>query len=139
MFQSGNIGYEHAFKDRKVNLNESSIQNYSTVCSALGTIKRLGTHKGKIQWKVYGLKNQDATIRSIYDEAKPDKIQLHALSEKKSLKDVTWKNYNAFIVPDFADKSLNFVALSAMWLGIPTILSSQSVLGKFLLDLGLPQ
>ena len=36
------------------------------------------------------------------------------------------------------DESLNFAALSAIWLGIPTIISSQSALGKFLLNLDCP-
>ena len=116
-------------------MNENSLQSFSVVCSALGAINNNGHHKGNIQWNVHGLKYQDSITRSILDEANPDKIKLNALSAATSIDEMSWKTSQAFIVPDIADESLNFIALSAIWLGIPTIVSSQSALGKFLLAL----
>ena len=131
-------GHSQISTAKKVNMNESSLQSFSTVCSALGTINNSGNHKGNIQWNVHGLKYQDAIIKSIHDHAKPDKIKLNALSAATSIEETSWKTSQAFIVPDIVDESLNFIALSAIWLGIPTIVSSQSSLGKFLLHLDCP-
>ena len=133
-----NSGHSQISTGKKVNLNESNLRSYSTVCSALGTINKKGHQKTTIQWNVHGLKYQDGITKSIHDQAKPDKIKLNALSAASSIEETSWKNYQVFIVPDFVDQSLNFVALSAIWLGIPTIVSSQSALGRFLLNLDCP-
>ena len=55
-----------------------------------------------------------------------------------TLDTLTWKNCLAYIAPDVQEESFNFIALTAIWLGIPTLVSSQSTIGKFLLSINCP-
>ena len=50
-----------------------------------------------------------------------------------------WGDCFAFIVPDREEETLNFYALTAIWQGIPTLVSSRSSIGKFLLSLDCPE
>ena len=47
-------------------------------------------------------------------------------------------NCQAFIAPDLVDDNFNWTALTALWLGIPTIVSSQSSIRKLLRELSCP-
>ena len=125
-------------KGRQFKLTESSVQNFSTVCSALGTLSKNENYKGNIQWNVHGLENREPTANVIRDTAQTDEIELNAVNAINSIEEIPWKSSQAFIVPDIVDNSLNFIALTAIWLGIPTIVSSQTALGKFLLELDCP-
>ena len=132
-----NNTYPFFHKGKKVYSRGSNIRSFYTLSCALGEINAQAIHKheNKVQWNVHGLKFQDQTIRSIEEKAHPNVIQITALSSVSSVDDLTWKNCLGFIVPEIIDETFNFVALSALWLGIPTIVSSQSSIGKFLLDL----
>ena len=109
--------------------------------SAIGEINTQAMihHKSRIQWNVHGLKFQDGIKNNIEEKAKPNVVQITALSSANSVDNLTWKNCLAFIVPEIVDETFNHVALSALWLGIPTIVSSQSSIGKFLLELTCPE
>ena len=119
----------------------SNIQNFQTLAPAVGYINgnAVKRHLGTIHWYVHGLKFQDPTIKSIEEKAKPNVLKITALKEVTSTEDLSWKNCLAYIDPNIEDESFNFNALNAYWLGIPTIVSSQSSVGKILLCLSCPR
>ena len=128
-------------RGRETYSSGSNIQNFQTVAQAFGEINgnAVKRHLGTIQWYVHGLKFQDPTIKAIEETAKPNVVKITALKEVTSTEDLSWKNCLAYIDPNTEDESFNFNALSAYWLGIPTIVSSQSSVGKLLLCLSCPQ
>ena len=132
-----NKPYNFFHQGKEINSKGSSIDSFFTLSSALGEInnKAMLQHESRIQWNIHGLKLQDKIIRSIEEKAKPNVVQITALSSVNSIDDLTWKNSLAVIFPEIVDETFNFVALSALWLGIPTIVSSQSSVGRFLLEL----
>ena len=132
-----NDPYPFFHKGKKVYSRGGNIQNFYTLSCALGEInaQSILKHENKLQWNVHGLKFKDQTIRSIEEKAHPYVVNITALSSVNSVEDLTWKNCLGFIVPEVVDENFNFVALSALWLGIPTVVSSQSSIGKFLLSL----
>ena len=58
----------------------------------------------------------------------------------KSFEDAVRKISNgpAFIAPDYNEDTFNFTALTAIWKGIPTLVSSESSVGKWLLMHSIP-
>ena len=136
-----NNPYPYFHLGKKVHSKGSDINNFYTLCCVLGEInaQSIRQQKSKLQWNVHGLKFQDQIIKSIEEKARPNVVQITALSSVNSVDDLTWKNCLAYLVPDILDETFNFVALSALWLGIPTIVSSQSSVGKFLLELTCPE
>ena len=136
-----NNPYPFFHKGKKVYSKGSNIKHFYTLCCVLGEInaQAIIQQKSKLQWNVHGLKFQDQIIKSIEEKAIPNVVQITALSSVNSVDDLTWKNCLAFIVPEIVDETFNFVALSALWLGIPTIVSSQSSVGRFLLELTCPE
>ena len=128
-------------KGKMLKTEGSDIHSFYSLCSALGVIniELLRRHMNKIQWNVHGLKFQDSIIRAIETSAKPHEFKLNPLSKVSSVDDSAWKNSLAFIVPDVVDESFNFLALCAMWLGVPTLVSSQSSVGRLVLSLNCPE
>ena len=114
--------------------NGSNVGDFYSLGAALAKINNasLQRNASKLQWNIHGLRFQDSIVKSIEERAKPNKLKLSPLSSATSVDDLTWKNCLAFIVPDVSDESFNFIALSAIWLGIPTLVSSRSSIGKFL-------
>ena len=135
-----NKGYPYFFKGKPSFSTGNCPKSYKTFSSALMKINTDAQLRDaqKIQWKVHGLKGQDETIKFIQNISIPGSLQLAPLINVKYLKDITWKNCSAFIVPDYNDVSFNFIALAAIWQGIPTIVSAESPIGKLLLDLPTP-
>ena len=135
--RSGKRKFVSVWNNQNIHYKGCNIQSFYNLSCALGEInaQAIKKHKNKVQWNVHGLKFQDQTIRLIEEKAIPNVVQITALSSVNSVDDLTWKNCLGFIVPEIVDETFNFLALSALWLGIPTIVSSQSSVGKFLLDL----
>ena len=136
-----NDGYPFYYKGSKTHSRGSSVQGFCAFSAALVKLNEEAVQRdmGKIQWNVHGLKGQEQTINSIQGPTNSRLMQLVALSSVKSLEEITWKNCSAFIVPDYNDESFNFIALAALWQGIPTLVSRESGIGKFLLSLSCPQ
>ena len=135
-----NKGYPYFIKGKQSSSRGSCTQSYNTLCSALMKINKDAKLRDtqKIQWIVHGLKGQDETIKFIQNISNPAAVQLAPLSIVRALKDITWKNCSAFIVPELNDESFNFIALAAIWQGIPTIVSADSPIAKLLLELPTP-
>ena len=129
--------YPFFHKGKKLYSRGSNIQSFYTTSSALAdtNAQAIKKHENKVQWNIHGLKYHDKTIKSFEEKGHPYVVNINALSSTHSVEDLTWKNCLGFIVPEIVDETFNFVALSALWLGILTIVSSQSSIGKFLLDL----
>ena len=108
----------------------SCLQNFCTVSSALGQINAKGKHRNKIQWNIHGLKFQD--MRTIEKYTEPNTLRISPLSAASCVEKLTWQSCQAYIDPDIDAESVNYLALSALWLGVPTIVSKNSATGKFL-------
>ena len=128
-------GYVSIYKNKRFYSNRSKPQCFSTLSSALGNINGTKPHKNKIQWHVHGLKFQEPIQKLITDHTGLNGIKITALSGMLAVDELVRKGCEAFLVPDTKDETFNFIALSAIWLGIPTIVSSMSSVGKFLLNL----
>ena len=120
-------------KGKKMYSNGNDIDSFSPLGVALGKINSNSVQQTK--WKVYGLKFADTIIRLIKSKESHNKLKLKPLGKVPPVGHLNWNNISAFVVPDIRDESFNFIALCTMWLGIPTLMSDQSSLGKFLLSL----
>ena len=114
----------------------ANVMDYQALCSAL---RQLSVNAKKVpktepEWLVHGLNEQKQIVRFIQRFGKQDEPKFTALCEVSSLDEIIHMNNDIFalIVPDVEDNSFNFIALSAMWLGIPTIVSSQTAVGHFI-------
>ena len=130
-----NCGFLSIYKNKRFYSNRSKPQCFSTLCSALGNINGTKPHKDKIQWLVHGLKFQEPIQKLITDYTGPNGVKITALSGMLSADELVRKDCEAFLVPDTEDETFNFIALSALWLGVPTLVSNMSSVGKFLLNL----
>ena len=131
-----NKGYPYNYKGKTMHSGKSSLYDFHQFQTALHRINEtaLKQHEQTIQWNVHGLKDQDTLIKEIEGEHK----QLAALKDVESLDKLSWKGCLAFVIPDFHEDSFNFVALTTIWLGSPTIVTSESSVGKLLLTLPCP-
>ena len=121
---------------RKEHSNGSNPQCFRTFSAALSEINaNAKRHMDILQWNLHGLQYGDQIEQHIQGRVKPDVVKITPLSTVTSIDHIPLKNCRAFVVPDYVEESFNFLALSAMWLGIPTLVSSQSSVGKFLLSL----
>ena len=83
----------------------------------------------ELHWKIHG-------FNSMYNEDYvDDTLHITPLNEVTSADLIDWDNCLAFLVPDYEEQTFNHLALTAIWLGIPTLASNQSSIGKFLLSL----
>ena len=134
-------GIPFIHKGRKERLHGSSQQNFETASAALAKINEtnLYNHESIVEWHVHGLKKYESTTKSIGSQAIGDLEQLVALQKPGSLDDIKLSHCLAFVVPDKSEDTFYYAALSAMWQGIPTLVSSQSSIGKWLLELQCPE
>ena len=135
-----NDGYKFYYKGKEEHAKGSSAEMFAVLNAALSEISKDAQlrHIKKLQWNIHGLRNKDDDIRLIRHQCNSYSIQLNALRTVNNLDTLTWKNCQTYIVPDLQEHSFNFIALTAMWLGIPTLISSESSVGKFLLGLDCP-
>ena len=126
--------------DHVIHSSGSSIKDFATFDAAFNEINRgMGQRpRDKLMWNVHGLKNNEVVLNSIKQQVKPNTLQLRDLNSLLSVDYLFRMNCQAFIAPDLVDDSFNWTALTALWLGIPTIVTSQSSIGKFLLQLPCP-
>ena len=131
-------GYQFFYKGKETHAEGSSKDNYSTLFQALGEVGKsdLLQHIKKIEWNIHGLWNEDDVTKTLRGQV--NAVQLNALKSVETLDALTWKNCLAYLSPDVQEESFNFIALTAIWLGIPTLVSSQSTVGKFLMSLSCP-
>ena len=115
----------------------STIDSFSSLAAALVKINTESDQQYRLKWNVYGLKVTDI-IDSIKSIASQSKFILNALEELPQVDILNWNQLSAFIVPDVQDESFNFIALCTIWLGIPTLVSSESSIGKLLSNLLCP-
>ena len=121
---------------RKMFSNGSNLQSFCTFSAALSQISiDANQSMDKCQWILHGLQFKDQIIQQIQGQTRSTAVKITPLSAVTSVDNLPLKHCRAFIVPDFVDESFNFLALSAIWLGIPTLVSNQSSIGKFLLRL----
>ena len=132
-----NPGISFIHRGRQEQSQGSSQQNFKTVAAAVAKIneENLYNHEATVEWHVHGMKGLDLIAESIKGQAVGDLVELVALQTINSLDDIKFNNCLAFIVPDRNEDTFNYAALFAMWQGIPTLVSSQSSIGKWLLKL----
>ena len=131
-------GYQFFYKGKETHAKGSNKDNYSTLFQALGEIGKsdlLQNIKYSL-WNIHGLENKDDITQTLRGQL--NAVQLNALKSVETLDDLTWKNCLAYLSPDVQEESFNFIALTAIWFGIPTLVSNQSTVGKFLLSLNCP-
>ena len=121
--------------DSKEYSKGSDIEGYYTMSKALGQINA----KRKLSWVIHGLQLNDPRLHRIRQNARPNMLKASTPSSLSMSDNFNWHDCFAFIVPDREEETLNFTALTAIWLGIPTLVSSQSSIGKFLLSLDCPE
>ena len=85
-----------------------------------------------MQWLVHGLKSEEQVTTSIKSQANGNTVGLISLKEPNSLDDVKLHNCLAFLVPDVYEETFNFKALATIWHGTPTLVPSESSIGKWL-------
>ena len=107
------------------------IEKYYTLSTVLGELNAM-RNTDKIQWNIYGLEKNDRKTHDIQNHAKPHKLNINAIEVKTSDYSLSWAKCLAFIVPDLEDETFNFFALTAIYLGIPTLVSGTSSIGRFL-------
>ena len=125
-------------KGKKMSSAGSDIKCFCSLGAALGKVNTESYQRHKMQWNVHGLRFKDSKIASIKNTVKQNKLKLNALGKVPLVDNLDWSNQAAFICPDVVDESFNFIALCTIWLGIPTLVSSQSSIGKFLSKLSCP-
>ena len=133
-----NAGYQFFYKGKEAHAKGSNKDNYSTLFQALGEIGKSDhlQHTKKIEWNIHGLWNEDDVTQALRGQV--NAVRLNALKSVETLDTLTWKNCLAYLSPDVQEESFNFIALTAIWVGIPTLVSSQSTVGKFLMCLDCP-
>ena len=121
--------------DSKEYSKGSDIEGYYNISKALGQINA----EEEVSWVIHGLQIDDPKVHVIREHSKPNVLKVSASSSIPNSEGLNWDDCCVFLVPDREEDTLNFSALTAIWLGIPTLLSSQSSIGKFLLSLDCPE
>ena len=115
--------------------NGSNLQSFCTLSAALSQISADAERSmDKLEWNIHGLQYKDEIIQQIRGRGSPDAVKITPLCTVTSIDKFSLKNCRVFIVPEYVEESFNFLALSAMWLGIPTLVSSQSSIGKLSIE-----
>ena len=132
-----NHGRSFFYKGRKTASKGSNLQNFYTFGGAVAKINGVNQkrHESKLQWHVHGLKGEEKLIASIKSQAPGNLVGLMPRNNASSLNSVKLKNCLALIVPDVTENSFNYVALTAMFHGVPTLVPSESSIGKWILTL----
>ena len=131
-----NHGHQIYFKGQKQKSRGSSKQNFEILADALALLNVENKMRGKAKliWHAHGLKDEEDRQKTITLDV-PKDIGLIPLTKTKVFADVINKigSTATFIVPDENEDTFNFAALTAIWKGIPTLVSSHSSVGKWLL------
>ena len=124
------------YKGKKVNLKARGNESLSIVGRALEKIENEFKAEGTEakQWHIYGF----AEEKSLPALQQYKLLQVKQHDEITFIDDVAWSDYLAFIAPEIVDISFNFPALCVLWSGVPTLVSNQSSIEKFLLSLSCP-
>ena len=125
-------GFPYIRRTHRTTSNGSNERNFAVFAAVLDEIhiRNNGTSQDHLSWKVYGLKSKPET-----KEFLEKYVTLETTDQILTLDNFNWNKCFAFIAPDIADESFNFAALTAVWKGVPTIVSSRSSVGRFLIDL----
>ena len=124
--------FSYRIKNVKRFIKGSSKPAFDAVEAAIERIQK--DHQG-IQWSIHGLEARQYITR---DEPTESELNISTTENIPSLHNIPWKHCIAYIAPDVYDKSFNFIALAALWLGVPTFVSEESSVGKFLSSLTTP-
>ena len=111
----------------------SDIESFSTLSAALRNVLQPDVMRHKTEkwhWDIHGFEPNNPRFNYV-----DDTVDITPLNEVTSPDLIDWDNCMAFIVPDYEEETFNHLALTAIWLGIPTVASKQSSIGKFLLSL----
>ena len=114
------------------------IQGYYALSTALGLLNA-ACQLQKVEWNIHGLLITDQEVDEIRNHAKSHVVDVTVIDDVPLIENFPWKYCLAFIVPDHKEETFNFFALTAIWLGIHTLISSHSSIGKFLLGLPCPE
>ena len=120
--------------DSKEYSKGSDIEGYYTMSKVLS-----GINANKVSWVIHGLPTNDPKVYAIRKHARQNVLKVITPSSIPSRDGFSWGDCFAFIVPDREEETLNYSALIAIWLDIPTLVSSQSNIGKFILSLDCPE
>ena len=113
---------------------QSNENGFQSLRSALGQINSEQRTGEEIHWKVHSMINDQKPT-----ETRIEEDDLLTQSIFPSSQELFSNNYSAIIFPEIQDKTFNFLAMNAVWLGIPTLVSSESNMGKLLLTLPCPE
>ena len=116
-----NAGYQLFYKGKDAHARGSSKDNFSTLLQAVGEIGKRESSQliKKIEWNIHGLRNYDYVTQTLRDQV--NAVQLIALRNVDTLDTLSWKNCLAYLSPDVQEESFNFIALTAIWLGIQSV------------------
>ena len=112
------------------------ISGFYSLAEALGQIN--SSRRDQIRLYVHGLQTNDQKVYAMRKYAKQN-LKLTPMSSVPSFDSYAWIDCLAFIVPDVQEETFNIHALKAIQYGIPTLVSSQSSIGKFLRSLPCPE
>ena len=126
--------YPYFFKGKEKNAAGSDMKNYFSLTSALKIINK---EMPILAWDIHGLKEKESVLEHIRGP-RCESVNINSLPDVQFIQDLSWKGCLAFVAPDLQDESFNFLALTTMWLGIPTLVSKESSIGIFLLTLDTP-
>ena len=129
----------------KAKSHGSSLQDYCCLCKALGKISsELSYRKQKIEWDILGpediLKSMVPSIKSSQTKGKHT-FPIEGLTLPTSSETFCTKRLmksTMFIAPEKTEDTFNFAGYEAIKFGIPTLVSSESSLGRFLSKLQSP-
>ena len=126
--------HSHQLYFKGLKSNGSNRQSFE----ALGNAVALMNEENKMRqqawltWQAFGLKDGENLVTldvpeesGFVSSRKPNSFEDAIKTISKGL---------AFIVPDEKEDTFNFLALTAIWKGIPTLLSSRSSVGKMASD-----
>ena len=125
-------------KGKKMYSKGSDLKRFSSFGEALEHINANSVQQQKLTWNVYGLRFADFLIDLIKTGAKPNKLQLNALGKVPPVDSLNWNANIGFVLPDVRDESFSFNAFCSICLGIPTLVSRHSSIGKLLSNLSCP-
>ena len=90
-----------------------------------------------VYWQVYGM--TDDEVIALNAESPMKKLDLKTTSEVPTNQEFPWNSYSAILFPQVRNEGFNFQAMNAVWLGIPTLMSCDSNVGKLLSTLPCPE
>ena len=138
LISSWNKPVEFYLEGQKMSSKGSDITSFSTLRAALRNVMKSDMMGHKTEgwyWDIHGFRPINSDFKSVESHQELSTLNVIPLDEVASADQLDWENCHAFIVPDHEEETFNYLALTAIWLGIPTLASSQSSIGKFLLSL----